>query len=71
LDQENDVRALNEAGYDQSEGKHRLSWIWLAQGVTLNADGKEGDEHVHDSKLGVVCIGVPLTLLFKLFMLSG
>ena len=50
LDRDHDIRALDEAGYDQSEGKRRLSWIWLAPGVILDANGEEGDEHVHDGK---------------------
>jgi 3-phenylpropionate/cinnamic acid dioxygenase small subunit len=50
LDRDRNIRALDEAGYDQSEGKRWLSWIWLASGVMLDANGEEGDEYVHDGK---------------------
>jgi hypothetical protein len=48
-----DVRGLSQAGYDQSEGKRTLSWIWLTPGVSLDAQGNEGSEHVHDG--GHIC----------------
>jgi hypothetical protein len=48
LNRDTDLRALSEAGFDQSEGTRKLSWIWLTPGASLDSDGELGDKHVHD-----------------------
>jgi hypothetical protein len=50
LDAHEDVRGLSEAGYDQSEGRRKLSWIWLCPGITLDKNEQEGDKHAYDGK---------------------
>jgi hypothetical protein len=38
------------AGRKQSEGRRKLSWIWLTPGVELDDHGVKGDKGVHDGE---------------------
>jgi hypothetical protein len=70
LNRNEDLRGLSEAGYDNSEdkqghisggkrkhvsqGRRKLSWIWLTTGIELDADGKPGDRGLHECEHHVV-----------------
>jgi hypothetical protein len=44
-------RSLTDTRKRQSEGRRKLSWIWLTSGVDMDAGGQKGDTGVHECKL--------------------
>jgi hypothetical protein len=46
--EKDDIKGLSERGYEESEGRRKLSWIWLSLGAELDRDGAEGDKHLHN-----------------------